>query len=461
MADPLPNAEAPFPELLGRLLQLLRERPEREAEVHRVVELLAARVERREALIEGGIENSWAVDGDPLKERLQARQVDAIRIAPGAGVVELLALGRALADDSAPVPSTALIRVKLLPDPLPLMFSGPRESFPDPAGTSVPRARTGDQLALMVEGILRELEKAIGRQQWLATLHDAQAAIRFLPSVREDVRRSFLIALKRLLTAPVVEALIEQAYRIPEEQARTAEVLRMAGAQAAERILEILKQSDTIGPRAFLVEALGGMPEASPLVIPLLRSARPADIRLAADLVGRLGATEALRDLVPLVEHPDEETRLAVVDALARFRDKAPLEPLRRALAHPSGATRARAGQALAARGSGAIAMPLLAALESEKDPDTRDELVAALASINAPESVAALTRIALEKPGRFSFGKTSRRRQLAIVRSLVAANTPAARQALEHIAAGGTGEVKLAAEAGLRSEQGEAGSEK
>ena len=454
MADPVSDADAPFAELLGRLIQLLRERPEREAEVRRIVDLLAGRVERQEALIEGGIENSWAVDGDPLKERLQARQVDAIRIAPGAGTVELLALGRALADDTAPIPSTSQVRVKLLPDPLPLSFSGPRESLPDPMAAAVPRARTGDQLVGMIEGILRELEKALARQQWLAALHDAQAAIRFLPSVREDLRRGFSIALRRMLTRPVVEALIEQAYRIPEEQSRTAEVLRLGGYPAAERILEILKQSDTIGPRAFLLDAIGGMPEASPLVVPLLRSARPAEVRLGADLVGRLGAGEALRDLAPLVEHPDEPTRLAVIDALARFRDKAALEPLRRALTHPSNSTRARAGQALAARGSGAIAMPLLAALESERDPGTWEELLTALAGINAPESVAALTRIALEKHGRFSFGKSQVRRQLAIIRALAAANTPAARQALERIAAEGEGEVGRAAAAELGSEK-------
>jgi hypothetical protein len=454
MADPVPDAGASFAELLGRLILLLRERPVRDAEVRRAVDLLAARAERGEALIEAGIENNWAVDGDPLKERLQARQVDAIRIAAGAGGVELLALARALADDTAPVPSTALIRVKFLPDPLPLVFSGPRDSLPDPAATPVPRARTGDQLAPMVEGILRELEKAVARQQWLAALHDAQAAIRLLPSVREDVRRTFSLALKRLLTKTVVEALIEQAYRIPEEQPRTAEVLRAAGYPAAERILEILKQSDTIGPRAFLVDALGGMPEASPLVVPLLRSARPADVRLGADLIGRLGVNEAVRDLASLVDHPDERTRLAVIDALGRFHDRAALEPLRRALTHPSSTTRARAGQALAARGLGAIAMPLLAALESEKDPVAWDELLAALTTINAPESVAALTRIALERSGRFSLGKAHHRRPLAIIQALVAANTPAARQALERIASEAEGEVKRAAEEGLRSEK-------
>jgi hypothetical protein len=442
MAPSAPDPELPFPDLFGRLLELLRQRPEPEAAVQGALDQVAARVLRHEALIEAGIENSWAVDGDPLKERLQARRVDAILIAAGTDPVELLALARALATDDAPVPSTASIRVKLLPDPLPLAFSGPRESI-DLANPALgPRLRDGDRLVGMVEGILRELEKAIARQQWLAALHDAQAALRFLPQVREDIRRTLHIALKRQLTRPVVEALIEQGYRIPEEQKRTAEVLRVAGFPAAERMLEILKQSDTIGPRAFLLEALGGMPEAMPLAAPLLRSSRAAEVWLGVELTGKLGGSEAIRDLAPLADHPDERIRLGAIDALARFREKPALDAIRKALNHDSSATRSRAGQALASRGSGAYAMPLLAALEAEKDPDTWEQLLRALAAINAPESVSALTRVALERHGRFSFGKAQLRRQLGVVRSLAETNTPAARQALERISLEGQGEV-------------------
>jgi HEAT repeat protein len=264
------------------------------------------------------------------------------------------------------------------------------------------------------------------------------------------------IALKRMLSRPVVEAFIEQAYRIPEEQARTAEVLRTAGYPAADRILDILKQSETIGPRAFLMDALAGMPEASPLIVPLLKSPRPAEVRLAAELLGRRPVPEALGPLVAQANHPDERVRLAVLEALGQLRDKTVTDALRRALSHPSAATRARAGQVLATRGSGAIAMPLLAALESEKDPEAWEELLAALAGINAAEAVTALTRMALAPRGRFSFGGGQLKRQVAIVHALAAVNTPAARQALERIAADGDGEVKQAAGEALEKVSGE-----
>jgi hypothetical protein len=446
MPDSNSDPETTFGELLGRLIQLVRQGASEEEAIRPAVERLATWVAGRDALIEAGIENSWAVDGDPLKERLQARQVDAILIAAGAESVELLALARALADDHAPVPSTTSVRVKLLPDQLPLGFSGPRDALPRAVAGRAPRTRTGDQFASMVEGILRELEKAIARHQWFAALHDAQAAARFVAGMPEDARRMYAIAIKRQLSRPVIDAFIEQAYRSPEEQARTAEVLRLAGYPAAERMMEILKQSDTLGPRAFLVEALGGMPEVEPLVVPLLRSRRGIEAWLGAELAARLHLTEAIPALAAQAEHSEERVRQAVIAALGGFRDKAAVEGLRRALNHSSPATRARAGQALAARGSAAIAMPLVAALEAEKDPTVWEELLGAIAGMNAPEGISALTRLALERPGRFILGKGQVRRQLAIVRALAASDTPGARHALEQIAAEGEGEVKAAA---------------
>ncbi len=117
-----------------------------------------------------------------------------------------------------------------------------------------------------------------------------------------------------------------------------------------------------------------------------------------------------------------------------------------------SAAIRARAGRALAARGSGAIAMPLLAALEAEREPGTWDELLGALAGIDAPEAAAALSRMALQRRGMFALGGGLVRRQLAVVRALTTSNTSAAKQALARIAVEGEGEVKDAAGAALGS---------
>jgi hypothetical protein len=450
MAEVAPDPSASFTQLLGHLIYLLREVPGEEAAVQRTVELMAARVAGSEFLVEAGIENSWALDGDPLKERLQVRQVDAIGIAAGATAMELLEMGRALADDTAPIPSTAQIRVKLLPDPMPIQFPGPRPMIPVSFDDALPRARQGDQLAAMIEGILRELGKAIDRQQWLAVLHDAQAAARAIPNLSESARRTYTIALKRMMSLPVVEALIEQGYRMVEERARTSEVLRTGGAAAAERMMEILKKSDTIGPRGFLVEALSGMADAAPLFPPLLRSSRANEVRLAAELMGRSKDESVIPLLVAQVQHPDEAVRIAVIDALAAFNTRSVMEPLRKALSHSSGATRARAARALGSRSTGAIAMPLFAAFESEKDPDTWRELLNVIAALNSHDAAMGLARMALERRGFLRFVSSDMRRRLAVVQALAASGSATSQHALEYIAKEGDGEVQAAAVAAL-----------
>ncbi len=445
-----PDPTAPLSDLLGQLVHLLRTAPGSSEATAPLLAAVVVRVATSDAVIEAGIENSWDVDGDSLKGRLQARQVDAIRISAGAPPAELLALAKALADDEAPIPSTSAVRVKLLPDPLPL--SGQRPALPDPAVSFVPRAERGDQIASMIEGILRELDRAVRRQQWHAVLHDAQAAVRMLPGLAEDPRRTFTIALKRLLARPVLEALIEQGYRIPEEQARTAEVLRAGGFPAAELMLEILKRSDTIGPRAFLLESLGGMPEAIQIVTPLMKSGRAGELCLGAELLGRMGVTESVPLLVAHVHHPEERVRHAVINALARYRDRSVVEPLRQALSHEAPETRVRAGRALGARGSGAMVMPLFAAFEAEKDPQVWQELLDVLAKLESGEAAMALARVALERRGFLSFGSADVKRQLSVVRALAGAKTAAARQALARIAAEGSGEVQKSAKQALES---------
>ncbi|HEY7681296.1 MAG TPA: HEAT repeat domain-containing protein [Gemmatimonadales bacterium] len=452
----MPKSPAPtasLPELFGHLILLLRGTPGREDRILKALDLVVARVADSPALIEAGIENNWAQGGDPLKERLQIRQVDAIRIAAGAPPHEILALARALADDLAPIPSTTQVQVTVLPD-VPEPQGPPSLMRPsDPRMPSVSRDRSDERLAQVVDGVLRELEQAAAEEQWHTVLHNAQAALRMMPGLGESAQRVYTIGLRRLLTRPVLEALIDQGYRVPEEQARTAEVLRAGGLPAAELMIDTLNRSDTIGPRAFLVDSLGGMPDALPLIAHLARSRRPSEARLAAEVLGRLGMADAVPLLSSLVQHPDDKVRLAAVDSLGRYRDKSAVEPLRQALGHTSAAIRARAGRALAARGSGAIAMPLLAALEAERDPLAWEELLGALAAIDAPEAAAALSRIALARRGFLGLGGAALRRQLAVVRTLAAAKTGAARQALSRIAAEGEGEVREAAAVALGSE--------
>lgn len=308
------------------------------------------------------------------------------------------------------------------------------------------RDRPGDRLGATLRQLLDQIQEAARRGMWLEVLHTSQAVIRMLPGMPEELRRGYGITLRRALPQKVMQSLIDQAYRVAEERDRTAELLRWVGLDAAELILENLRTSEAIGPRAFLVESLGRMPEAFHIVSPVLSSERWHDVRLAADLLGRMQVPRAVPLLLARTGHPDERVRLAVIDALSQYRDKGVLESLRQLLSHASPRTRAQAGRALGRRQSGAMAMPLAAAMDHEKDPEVRREFLHALAGINAPESSAALVRVATERRGLLGGGGRPTAERLEVVSVLAGAGTESARHALTRIAHEADGAVREAA---------------
>jgi hypothetical protein len=451
-----PAAET-FEQTLGDLVSQVRAHPGDHAAFAAALDRVAGRVATTAAVLEAGIENTWALDGDDLKGRLLSRGVDAIRVAAGASRDDLLALARALAENEGPLPSTSGVQVDLTPTLGQILGTAqgadgdqfaviPERTFPrDIPPLFAKRIRRGDRLAATLVQLLDLVQASVRRRAWLDVLHNAQAVLRLHPGIPEGERRGYIIALRGTLTRPVLQALIEQAYRVSEEQPRTVELLRWAGLDAAELILENLRAAEAVGPRAFLLDALGGMPDAYRLAVALLSNERWSDLRLAADILGRMGNPHAIPPLVARANHPDERVRLAVIDALARFRDKRVVDGLRQLLNHPSPRTRAHAGKALAGRHSGAIAMPLLAALDQEKDHTVRVELLQALAGIDAPEARSVLVKVATERRGLLGRGRPTSER-LEVVSALANTRTEASRQALSRIAAEADGQVRDAA---------------
>lgn len=462
MADTPADTRSPLEKVLGRLIKLFRESPGRDDLVREVMRRVEGRTIQQAATIEAGIENTWGLDGDPLKERLLLRRVDAIHVLPGTTAEELRSLARALADDEGLLASTEHIKldfvVKVVPDSIPPPPPPPPAAegltglappaIPGASGSrkAMSRARLEtENPAVVAERILAELPPIIEQERWHRVLHDLQAATQLMDRLPEEARRPLAITLKRILTRQLVNVLIEHAYRLTEEQARTAEVLRGGGLPVAEQVLDILRKSETLGPRAFLLDAVAGAPELFPMLANMGHSEVASEAWLAAELLGRLGLPEAVPILTPLVRHPEERVRLAAIEALGRFSEKGVAEALRAGLTHEAPATRIRAGRALA-RGSRAVAMPLLAALEAEKDPAAWDALLETIASLEAPEGPTALARMVVEAKSRLGFKGAQLRRQTAIVRALGAAEGAAARQALESIAAAASGEIQALA---------------
>jgi hypothetical protein len=450
---------------LEELVMLLRQRPGEAAGRSRLLAALARAASGTTVVLEAGVENSFGTEEGGLKGRLLACRVDRVTIEAGAAADELLTLAQGLAHDSRTLESTPSIRVELLPTLFPPPLPGrsyegsptPPRPMPGLPDWMAPprREHTSSNLAESMAQISASLGDEIQRGAWRAALHDVQGLIRLVPAVPEHQRRGFAISVRRYLSRPVLQAFIELALRTPEEQPRAVEVLKWAGLDAAEQILELLRSSENVGAREFLFVALGEMPDALSLVMPMAMSPRWHEARHGADILGRMGLPGSVPVLRRLLEHSDERVRLAAVEALGSIPDKTVLEPLRQALTHHSPQMRARAGRALGDRRSGALAMPLLAALEEEKDLPTWRELLGALALIDSPEAVSALVRLATER--KTLFGKTGRAtaQRLEVVQALAAAGTPAARQALQRIAAEGDEAVAAAARKALEEGPG------
>jgi hypothetical protein len=104
MADIPANARSPLEKVLGRLIKLFRESPGRDDLVRGVMQRVEGRTIQHPATLEAGIENTWGVDGDALKERLLSRKVDAIHVSPGATADELRAPAVPTATRESPTP---------------------------------------------------------------------------------------------------------------------------------------------------------------------------------------------------------------------------------------------------------------------------------------------------------------------------------------------------------------------
>jgi hypothetical protein len=405
--------------------------------------------------VEAGMFRSGEYDIANLRSHLLRRQVEVLTIAAGAPSDALEALARSLGAETplpehpalgyemvsqvvpnAPRPTAAL---RTSPEPPPLVLMGSHH-FPD-EDDRVPSAFGAEVAALTAA-----LGSARERGAWTEALHAAQALVRLSGRVPELDRRTVAITARRALSKPLLIGIIEHAVRTPEEQARAAEVLQWRGVEAAELMIDAIRKTESPVPHRFLLDALGRMPDAVPMLIPMLRSPVWHEARHAAEALGRQMTPEALPALRALLAHPEARVRGAALDALSRYPAKYGTEPLRQGLVHPSPETRQEAASAIGRRGGGALAMSLLAALEAERDGTTWRVMLKALGQIEAPEAAAAMCTVALRKRGWLSRGGFSLAQRLEVVAVLAASPTRAARQALTRVAGEGEGEVGAAA---------------
>ncbi len=459
----------------GDLIALLRVDPGNDAAQELALSAALRAAAGRRVTVEAGFDRGEAGEDLTLQGRMRARYVDVLRVGPEADHDTLLVLARALSHDSTPVAGAPGIEIEQFPvrerpttDSVPpsysparadgdrrraerrqwsaTRFSGPeRRRGPDRRETGERRLRLVKQQEADSGELAARLGRAFAAGAWSEALEYAQALIELAPRVPALERRTFGIVARRQLSRGVLAAFVEHALRDPADRARTIEVLRWAGADGIDVMLDAVCRSEVVGARRFLHDALGAMPEAYAAVAPLLASRRWHEVHHAAGIVGRMGHPHALPRLRLLLDHADPRVRSAAVHALAEYPVSDAAEALNAALGHASAATRAAAADAIAGRRLAGFAMPIVAALATERDATAWRAMAGALAAIGTREACAGLAAIALARR-TLTGGGYSRGRRLEAVRALAHAESRYAAGALEQVARDAAGPVRTAA---------------
>jgi HEAT repeat protein len=309
-----------------------------------------------------------------------------------------------------------------------------------PAGPNV-----GDLLAVLG----RQLETAMKANKIPQVLSIMVGVVRAEQQVTDATRkRQYSIALKRMYSKSLLEAIAEAADH-PADREAALLILRRAGEDGMEALLDLLVAAPTIEERRGIFMALTGMKEGMDQLVHMLGHHKWFVVRNVAELAGELGLEEAVPVLGQQLSHDDERVRKACALALAKIGSSAAAEPLRRALRDKSPEVRKQAALGVGGRKASALAMPLVVAMEEEEDPEVERELMLALGRIASPAAVQALIKFA--QPGGRLFGRQPTSRRVMAVEGLRIAATPAAIGTLEGLTDDGDREVRTAADSARR----------
>jgi HEAT repeat protein len=304
-------------------------------------------------------------------------------------------------------------------------------------------ADVGDLLAV----IARQVETAVKIDRIERALNVLAAVVRLEATVADAPRRQYGIALKRMLNKQLLQG-IAHLLDVPAHRDDGALVLQRAGADGVEVLLDILVAAPTMTERRGAFDALTRTTHGTDQLVHMLSHPQWFVVRNIAELIGELGLEDAVPALGKQVGHEDERVRKAVALALAKIATPSCVEPLRRALRDKSPVVRMQVALGIGGRKSGALAMPLVVALDEEKDPEVERELILALGRIASPDAVQALIKFA--QPSGRLFGRKPTGLRVAAVEALRLAATPAAIGTLQGLAGDGDRQVKTAAQAAV-----------
>jgi HEAT repeat protein len=310
--------------------------------------------------------------------------------------------------------------------------------------TNPQAGNVGETLAVLN----RQVETAMRQGKIEPAMQIVYNVVRVEQQVEDPaLRRQYGIALRRMITRPMLDAL-SKLVQVPHLEDAASIVLQRAGPDGVEVLLDLLATSNTVTERRGVFNALVGMKEGQDQLIHMLSHPQWFVVRNVADIVGELGLESAIPALTKQLDHSDERVRKQVALALAKIGTRGAAEPLRRVLRDKSADVRRQAALGVGGRKASALAMPLVVALEEEKDPEVVRELIFALGRIGSPDAVQALMKIA--QPSGKLFSRKPAVLRITAVEALRVAGTPSATGTLQGLANDGDKQVRAAARQAL-----------
>jgi HEAT repeat protein len=311
------------------------------------------------------------------------------------------------------------------------------------------RNRTAPMVGDVLAALVQHAETAVKQKRPAQLLGVIAGIIQVERGVPETsgVRRQYGIALRRIYSKAVLD-LLAHLLAEPKHRADAIAALQRGGADAVEVLLDRLVAAPTVGERRGAFDALRQMTEGTEQLVHMLDHPEWFVVRNVAELLGELGLEDAVPALARRLDHADERVRKAVALALAKIGTRSVVEPLHRALRDPAADVRMQVALGIGGRKSLALAMPLVVAMQEEKDEAVVRELILALGRIGSPDAVQALIKSA--QPAGRIFGRKPTALRLAAVEGLRLAGTPAAYGTLEGLADDGDRQVRAAARAAV-----------
>ncbi|MFN2567800.1 MAG: HEAT repeat domain-containing protein, partial [Gemmatimonadaceae bacterium] len=276
--------------------------------------------------------------------------------------------------------------------------TGPAASAKD-ALARLDGARHGGALVRALEDIVTLIENSV-REGKVHVAADGFAGLvqREASIERQDLRRPYMLAIRRLAKPLVLRAIASLLPREREWTEQCVAILVRAGAEGAEAVVELLTHARTEEDRQTYFKILLTLRAGVPSLVLMLGDPRWHVVRDAAELLGEMKAAEAEGALAPLLRHSDERVRRAAAHALVQIGTGTALRAVQRAVSDTESAAELRqeAASALGQRpGERTSATTLVRALENEEEEEVQFAILAALGKVATQDAVNRLVKAA------------------------------------------------------------------